>query len=686
MRSLALVSLIVATWSGALLAGAESCCPAGQAAAAEPQGLLMIEDFNEGIQNRLGGYYNKFESSPSTASTFLATDVFRGRGGRSLRVQAYREEEGFCGVWVHFFDFRSEEPKYLDSTGYQYLSFWVKGARGGEDFAIKLADRRWIEKEDSVQIAYASDLLPHGVTTEWQEVLLPLKEMEDMRLDPRQLGGMTLEFMSAGDYTIYLDDISFKTSVEVATPLTEELPVTSSISREYPRAIWVWATDRFLEDIAAREAFFAFCKRDRIKYIWAQIYYAFEPQVSFEAPKPGEQPPATRCVIQRVQETRQFLRAAHEAGLEVHALDGYPEYAQKPYHHAPLAIVDALIAFNRESPPQERFDGIHFDNEPYLLVGWHDWDRRQQILREFLELNAECQRRVREQSEMEFGIDIPFWWQARDPATGRIVGEVEFRGQRKAASYHCIDMLDNVGIMNYRNTADGADGMIAHGKDILEYADRVKQAKVFMGIETFAYRPTQVWFALGLPREAFEQVLQDRSIGLTYLSRVNGFRVQVFDDGMSVHVGIELPESPTQEQQARAHDTVVQIAQVLGASGYAKYARQVPDILRSLKSGASGELEWHDLRRKDVTDPITNREYAAFIATSTMLPKITFASVSFQDLKLQVAAAEDFFGKFESYTGIAIHFDQTYRRKSEATEQEAASEPPGEPGAAAASR
>ena len=56
---------------------------------------------------------------------------------------------------------------------------------------------------------------------------------------------------------------------------------------------------------------------------------------------------------------------------------------------------NAVIEFNRESAPDQRFDGIHFDNEPYLLLGWEDRTRREQILREFLELNVECQRRVR---------------------------------------------------------------------------------------------------------------------------------------------------------------------------------------------------------------------------------------------------------------------------------------------------
>jgi hypothetical protein len=573
---------------------------------------------------------------------------------------------------MHFFDFRSDRPRFLDTTSYQYLSFWVKGDKGGEDFAIKLSDAAWIVKEDSIQIGYASDYLKKGVTTEWQEVLVPLADMKDFRLDPGELGGMTLEFMSEGGCTIYIDDVSLKKSSDILTPLTQELPDVSVTDRDFPRAIWVWSADRFFQDAAGREAFFAFCRHDGIKHIWAQVFYAFEPQVSFAAPEPGRARPKTSCVIRKKQEMREFIRAAHKAGLKVHALDGYPEFAQKPYHHAPLALVDALIAFNQETKPDERFDGIHFDNEPYLLMGWQNEDRRRQILREFLELNAECVRRVHQRSDMEFGIDIPFWWQDKNPRTGRAEGEVQFHGQRKAASYHCIDMLDNVGIMNYRNNADGADGMIAHGKDILEYADKVNKAKIFMGIETFAYRPTDVWFALGLPKDDFNTVLKDRDAGLTYLSRVDGYRVQIYDDDSYVHIGIELPEGMNPDQEAEANRTVVKIAQTFGVSGNPKYQDKIDQFRRSLRAGVSGELEWQDIRRKDAHDPVTRQEYAGFVATSIMLSKITFANRNLQDMKLQVGAAEEYFGKFRSYTGIAVHFDQTYLRKFDEAKQSSA--------------
>jgi hypothetical protein len=51
--------------------------------------------------------------------------------------------------------------------------------------------------------------------------------------------------------------------------------------------------------------------------------------------------------------------------------------------------------------------------------------------------------------------------------------------------------------------------------------------------------------------------------------------------------------------------------------------------------------------------------------TSTMLPKITFADNSFDEFQTQVTAAEDYFRRYESYDGLAIHFYETFRDKTQ---------------------
>ena len=96
-----------------------------------------------------------------------------------------------------------------------------------------------------------------------------------------------------------------------------------------------------------------------------------------------------RAIISFPEKSGRLNAESHACGIQVHALDGCPEYALREMHHIPLSLVDSVVEFNLNSNPESRFDGVHFDNEPHLLVG-------------------------------------------RNSPT-----------QRKPASFHCIDMLDN---------------------------------------------------------------------------------------------------------------------------------------------------------------------------------------------------------------------------------------------------
>ncbi len=624
-----------------------------------PRELLHVADFDVNIQNNLDGYYNKFERGPSSASTFLDSTVYRGKAGRSLRVTVDRKDDGFCGVWLQFFNFRSKEKNYFDSTKYSYLSFWVRGEKGGEEFTVKLADKDWIEQEDSLPVGTIGEFLKGKVTTRWQEVVIPLKRFN--LLDRTQLGGITLDFDTIGKHRVYIDDVAFKSKSYIPTPMTMKSKAPPVMGKSYPRAMWVWSVRELLLKPETQGTLFDFCKSENVDQLWLQIMYAFEPNINL-ADVPAAPPAEIKCILHFRDEMRQFLRKAHERGITVHVLDGYPEFAQKDYHVFPLGIVDAVIEFNKKSQPQERFDGIHFDNEPYLIAGARDKNQNKQILREFLELNAECQRRVRQHSDMVFGVDIPFFWHEGDPNTGEAMGAIEFNGEVKPASFHCIDMLDNVGIMNYRDTADGADGMIAHGMGILEYADTVDKAKVYMGIETFSYQPTDVWFAVGLPREVYADLIQRDEEVRQYaqFSRIDGLRMQIYDDGTYIHVGVEIPLELTPDRKKEIKATMAKLAQRFGASAYPKLKGQADNIYGHIHDKLRRDVEWTNPRVRDIIDPVNRTKYAGIVATSIMLPKVTFAQETYEEIQTQVGAAEEFFSRYKSYAGIAVHYYKTY--------------------------
>ena len=237
------------------------------------------------------------------------------------------------------------------------------------------------------------------------------------------------------------------------------------------RALWVWDPTALLRNATARQHFLEFCRTQGIDVAWMQTTRQL----------PGE------SRLQDENGWRGLLGDAHGAGIKIHALDGDPAFVLRERHYIVLGLVDTIIRFNRAAPADERFDGIHIDNEPYLLAGWDLPVIREQILSEYLELNALAQRAVSAEGGLEYGVDIPFW----------SMGDATFEGVRKPAGFHILDLVDNVGIMDFRNFALGNDGIVAHARSLLAYGNATR-ARVFVGVET---GPLE---RVGLPKLTFD--------------------------------------------------------------------------------------------------------------------------------------------------------------------------------------
>ena len=633
----------------------------------EASDLLMIANFNQGNQNALGGYFNKFERDTSKASVGLTNSIYRGEAGKSLEIKAKKGPDGYCGAWIHLFDFRADTKQYLDASAYKYLSFWVKGKKGGEKFSVKLADKRLIEIEDSVSVGDINQFLLNGVTQEWQEVLIPIGRLNNVKIN--QLGGVTFDFDQQGNYTVYIDDITLK-----KTRSARIIPVDSTKSKTKaevtqqstpPRTLWVWTIFEILENKNNEQnILFDACTRENVDRLWVQIPTQYEPGIDLSADLKTIKPAEFKVSLLHEDKLRAFIRKAHEKNITIEGLDGYPEFSQKPYHFIPLAIVDAIIDYNNRVDPKERFDGVHFDNEPYLIIGWHDRKRREQILREFLELNIECQRRIRENSDMVYGIDVPFWWNTADPSGDGDIGDVTFNGERKPAVYFCIDLLDNIGIMNYRDTTYGVDGIIAHASPILNYAEKVGKNDIYVGLEVFRYVPVDVLFPLGLPHDAFYDALQSDTNKFGYLSRINGYRTQVIDDGVSVHVGIELPPSPDEAAQKKIDATILEMSHHLGIKwrqglSSLDYKKAITHVQKEINANP----EWSGYKPSKIKDPQTQEEYPVFKSVRIMLGKTTFADESYDEFKSQLKQAENELVNNPAFKGIAIHYFNVLNEK-----------------------
>jgi hypothetical protein len=233
--------------------------------------------------------------------------------------------------------------------------------------------------------------------------------------------------------------------------------------------MWVWETQPLLRDSAERRTFFEFCKEFRINTIAMQI--------------------ATRGTganrqLDAAAEWKTLITEAHRRGMRVHALDGDPQFAYPAQHETALAIVNAIVGYNASAVAAARFDGMHFDIEPYLLPEWKEPASRELQLAQYLDLNHRAAARARA-AGLLYGVDIPFWWHAPDEVTGQPVGLVTFRGQRKLATEHLLDFVDNIGIMAYRHVAGGPDGIVTLALDTIRRAEKAgSKVRAFVGLET----------------------------------------------------------------------------------------------------------------------------------------------------------------------------------------------------------
>ena len=426
-----------------------------------------------------------------------------------------------------------------------------------------------------------------------------------------------------------------------AALVTASAPAQPQLPPRPQRAMWLWDPDPMLTGAAARETFFDFLAREQVTVVWAQIGTA-DRRLTFEP------------------EWRALLGEATRRHVRIEALDGAPEYAID--EAVPKRIVEAVLAFNRAAAPEERFGGVHLDIEPYLLWSWRSPQGRLDVLGRYLNLLQWCKTRISSDfPAMKVGVDIPFWWQAIDDRTGRAIGDVVFNGERKTASYHVIDMLDNVGIMNYRNHAAGPNGMVSLGEDLLVYADRARKATLWMGVETSRESPAPVWFAVGLPSQAARPLLdQARAIGQR--RQFKGYTLTVFDDGTCTHVGLRARGVDLARPPQALTAALAELARTFGALSQpgpdtrGEFARN--RLLRSLDH----DPEWQAPEARVIVDPESGREYPGVVATSIMLPALTFEGHPPEEFRREVAAAEKAFSTHASFAGMAIHHFESYRR------------------------
>ena len=251
--------------------------------------------------------------------------------------------------------------------------------------------------------------------------------------------------------------------------------VTMATAAEAPRAVWVWEDDTFnlIDHQNQWVETFDFLARWNLTtvYLYADSYKG------------------RNIIRDEPEKYRRLITAAHKRDLKVYALLG-SFYLKTQEYILPERRVDAeamfnnVLRYNAGSKSAERFDGVNVDIEPYLLDDWSD--KKTMRATQYLDLSAEFMRlKLKTGDTLTVGPAMPFWFDGID--------DIAWNGQHKRLSDHVQDIYDYVAIMDYRNFAQGSDGIISHATDELDYADRINK-KVIIGAETLQTEPSKVTF------------------------------------------------------------------------------------------------------------------------------------------------------------------------------------------------
>lgn len=176
-----------------------------------------------------------------------------------------------------------------------------------------------------------------------------------------------------------------------------------AVRNDLERAMWIWNTENVVYSVGtAKSDFFDFCANHK------GVGDAAAPALT--------QHPIDRLFFyaqgfivsgdEEKDSLRSFLREAHIRGIHVDYLDGEPGWLAGDAGTA-TKIIDAFVKFNNGGTPEERFDGVLLDIEPYRVNGWYS----DVIWQQYLNLLKNIRKTLRSQcTSVRFGSTMPRWY------------------------------------------------------------------------------------------------------------------------------------------------------------------------------------------------------------------------------------------------------------------------------------
>lgn len=179
-----------------------------------------------------------------------------------------------------------------------------------------------------------------------------------------------------------------------------------------------------------------------------------------------------------------YIDQAHQAGLQVEALWGNPEYAFPGTGQATSAAIANMIVTFNQNHPNEQFSGMQVDVEPWSLPDWNA--NPTQVAEDWLQM-AQQDASIANSNGMSLTVDDLYNLDGSIRAPYQVtVGQ--FTG---SPTQVLVDVLqdpsgptNSIDDMAYRNFADGPSGSIAESANTFSDVNPSNPVNVIVGQET----------------------------------------------------------------------------------------------------------------------------------------------------------------------------------------------------------
>lgn len=285
------------------------------------------------------------------------------------------------------------------------------------------------------------------------------------------VSAVSLAIVAAISFLAFMAIVLNARAASLPTVPTIDKQSALEVRGDVERSLWVWSSEDIVYSVGtAKQEFFNFCENPKgiddpaaPAFAHRQINHVFLASRGFITSGPEE-----------MDSLRAFLREAHTRGIRVDYLDGEATWVNKTAGEANQAM-NSMLSFNKQGLPEERFDGVLLDVQPYTLRGWYTptlWNQYTAFLRS---MKAKVHMADK---NLPFGVSIPRWY---DVTLG------------SAALAEVYANVNYVAVLDY---VDQEKTLIESIAGEIELADSMN-VKVYAGVETASNVIPSVTFQSG---------------------------------------------------------------------------------------------------------------------------------------------------------------------------------------------